>query len=57
MATGGESKGGELGGNNYGDDIGEEGRGKAVKEEDYEKVARIVPGGGSLQMLILVRVE
>ena len=57
MATGGESKGSELGGYNYRDDIGEEGRGKAVKEENYEEVARIVPGGGSLQMLILVRVE
>jgi hypothetical protein len=57
LATGGESKGSELGGYDYGDDIGEEGRSKAVKEEDYEEIARIVPGGGSLEMLILVRVE
>jgi hypothetical protein len=57
LATGGESKGSELGGYDYGDDVGEEGRSKAVKEEDYEEIARIVPGGGSLEMLILVRVE
>ena len=56
MTTGGESKGSELGGYDYRDDIGEEGRSNAVKEEDYEKVARIVPSGGSLQMLTLVYV-
>jgi hypothetical protein len=57
LTTGGESKGSELRGYNDRYDIGEKGRGNAVKEEYYEEVAWIVPGGGSLKKLMLVRVE